>query len=297
MTEIPYIGEIFAFLCSILWAAAIIFFRKSGRFTKPFALNFFKNTVASILFILTSIVLGKALFVNAPIKDYLLLAASGIIGIALADTLFFQALNRLGASLTQIVNCLYMPIMITLSFLFLNETFSFMQFMGTGLIILAINVSTRKSTDFKSSKKDLYIGMFLAFLSMLFMAIGVIMIKPILANYSILWSTEIRLISGTIGMAIVAFILKDRRVIFSTFKPSKNWKYLIPGATIGAYLAMIIWLAGFKYTQANTASAINQTNVIFVFIFASIFLQEKFTVRKLIGVILSFAGVLLVTLG
>ncbi|MBS3742553.1 MAG: EamA family transporter [Candidatus Cloacimonetes bacterium] len=52
-----------------------------------------------------------------------------------------------------------------------------------------------------------------------------------------------------------------------------------------------------KYTQANIASAINQTNVIFVFIFASIFLKEKFTVRKLIGVILSFTGILLVTLG
>lgn len=297
MADIPYIGEIFSFLCSILWAVAVIFFRKSGRFTKPFALNFFKNTIASILFILTSILLGKALFINAPLRDFLLLAVSGIIGIALADTLFFQALNRMGASLTQIVNCLYMPIMIALSFLFLNETFSLMQFIGTGLIILAINISTRKSADFKSSKKDLYIGMLLAFLSMLLMAIGVIMIKPILASYPVLWCTQIRLISGTIGMAIVAFILKDRRVIFSTFKPSKNWKYLIPGSAIGAYLAMIIWLAGIKYTQANIASAINQTNVIFVFIFASIFLDEKFTTRKLIGVILSFTGVLLVTLG
>ncbi|MBS3742555.1 MAG: DMT family transporter [Candidatus Cloacimonetes bacterium] len=297
MADIPYIGEIFSFLCSVLWAAAVIFFRKSGRFTKPFALNFFKNTVASILFILTSIVLGKALFINAPAKDFLILAASGIIGIALADTLFFQALNKMGASLTQIVNCLYMPIMIALSFLFLNETFSFMQFIGTGLIILAINISTRKSTDFQSSKKDLYIGMLLAFLSMLFMAIGVIIVKPILSEYPVLWCTEIRLISGTIGMALVAILLKDRRTIFRTFKPSKNWKYLIPGSAIGAYLAMIIWLAGIKYTQANIASAINQTNVIFVFIFASIFLKEKFTIRKLIGVILSFAGVLLVTLG
>ncbi len=96
MTQIPYIGEIFSFLCSILWAAAVIFFRKSGKFTKPFALNFFKNSVASILFILTSIVLGKAIFINAPLQDFLLLAASGIIGIALADTLFFQALKSSG---------------------------------------------------------------------------------------------------------------------------------------------------------------------------------------------------------
>ncbi len=190
-----------------------------------------------------------------------------------------------------------MPIMIALSFLFLHESFSLMQFIGTALIILAINISTRKSTDFKSSKKDLYIGILLAFLSMLFMAIGVIMVKPILSKYPILWCTEIRLIAGAIGMAIVTMVLKDRSAILRTFKPSKNWKYLIPGAAIGAYLAMIIWLAGIKYTQANIASAINQTNVIFVFIFASIFLDEKFTLRKLLGVILAFAGVLLVTLG
>lgn len=241
--------------------------------------------------------MGEAIFVNAPAKDIIILAASGIIGIALADTLFFRALHLLGAGLTQIINCMYMPIMIVLSYIFLSESFSLFQFIGTGLIILAINISTWRSSDQKLSMKELLFGIFLSFISMLFMAIGVIIVKPILPKYSIIWCTEIRLISGVIFMAIITLFRKDRKEILRIFAPSKSWKYIIPGSAIGAYLAMLIWLAGIKYTQANIASAINQTNVIFVFILAAIFLKEKFTTKKVVGVLLAFSGVILVGLG
>jgi len=297
LNTIPYIGEFFSFLCALCWAIAIIFFRKSGDFIKPFALNLFKNSIASILFILTSFILAIPIFIKAPLHHFLLLATSGIIGIALADTLFFRALNILGASLTQIVNCMYMPIMIVLSYFFLNETFFLLQFIGTGMIILAINISSWKSKDYSLEKKDLLLGIFLAILSMTFMAIGVILVKPILAHYPIIWCTEIRLISGSLAMWFILVFRKDKKIILQTFIPSRNWRYMLPGSVIGAYFSMLIWLAGIKFTQANIASAINQTNVIFVLILAVIFLKEKFTLKKVVGVMLAFSGVLFVTFG
>jgi drug/metabolite transporter (DMT)-like permease len=52
-----------------------------------------------------------------------------------------------------------------------------------------------------------------------------------------------------------------------------------------------------KYTQASQASALNQTSNVFVFIFAWIFLKEKMTVQRVIGIGLAFIGVYLVTFG
>ncbi|MBC8383260.1 MAG: DMT family transporter [Candidatus Cloacimonetes bacterium] len=295
--NIPYFGEILSLVCAIVWAAAIMFFRKSGETTKPFALNFFKNTVASILFVLTSLVLGKEILRAAPLNDYLILIVSGVVGIAFADTIYFSSLNILGAGISTVVNTLFNPFVIGLSFFFLGEKLSIVQLIGATLIILAIGITTIRVSSFEITKKKLALGIFLGVLSVLAMAVSVIIAKPILDNSPIIWCTEIRLIAGTIVMAIIAIFHPQRRLIFGTLKPSREWKHLIPGTVLGAYLSMVIWLAGIKYTYASVATAINQTSVIFIFILAAIFLKERFTFRRFIGLVLSFSGILLVTLG
>ncbi len=51
-----------------------------------------------------------------------------------------------------------------------------------------------------------------------------------------------------------------------------------------------------KYTYVSSATATSQTSVIFVLIFAAIFLKERFTFRRFIGMVMAFSGVLMVTL-
>ncbi len=121
--NIPYYGEILSLITAIVWAGAVMFFRKSGETTKPFALNFFKNTIASILFVLTLLILGQEIFPAMPTKDYLILIASGIIGISFADTIYFSSLNILGAGVSSIVNCLFNPFVIGLAYIFWGKDF------------------------------------------------------------------------------------------------------------------------------------------------------------------------------
>ncbi|MBC8313543.1 MAG: DMT family transporter [Candidatus Cloacimonetes bacterium] len=295
--NIPYFGEILSLLCAIFWASAVILFRKSGEFTKPFALNLYKNTLASILFIVTSLLLGQSILLSAPSRDYLLLIISGFLGIAIADTIYFMSLNMLGAGLSSIVNCLFNPIVIVLSYFFLNEHLSLVQFLGAFIILSAILISSLKLPHHTISKKNLILGIILGFISITCTATSIVMVKPMLQTSSFLWVTEIRLISGSIIMAIIALFLPQKRQILRTFRPSKNWKFLLPGSILGGYFAMMIWVAGIKFTKASIATAINQTSVIFVFIFAAIFLKEKFTVRRFVGLIMAFLGILLITLG
>jgi len=295
--SIPYSGEILSLICAVIWAIAVIFFRKSGEFTSPFSLNFFKNVVALILFLLTSLILNKTLLIKASSQEYLLLLVSGIIGIAIADTLFFRCLNLLGAGLSAIVNCLYTPIMIGLSVIFLNENLSIIQIFGALLIISAILVTSLQLPGHSIPRKNIILGIIFAIISVFSMSISIIIIKPLLNKSSILWVTEIRLIAGTIIMGIIVALHPKRKEILKPFHPSKNWMYQLPGAIFGAYLAMILWIAGIKYTYASIATAISQTSVIFILIFAAIFLKERFTLRKFIGMIMAFSGVVLVSLG
>jgi len=291
----PYLGESLSLLSAILWALAIIFFRKSGRRVRPLSLNMFKNLLAFILFIPTVYLFGETLLHPAPLQVYLILLLSGFIGIAIGDTLLFGSLNNLGAGLSAIVVCLYSPFIITLSLIFLEEKLTVFQVLGAVMIICAVLIATVSKEKRTENGKTLIQGVVLGVLASASMAVGVIIMKPILETSPLVWTTLVRLSGGIIGLAAVFLIYPQRRALTGSLIATRSWTNTIIGSLIGAYAAMLVWLGGMKYTQASVASALNQTSTLFIFVFAALLLKERLNLRKTIGVVLAFAGSVLVT--
>jgi len=297
LLHLPHLGEILALLCAILWATAVILFRKSGETVPPLGLNLFKNILALALFVPTSLVLGVALVPKSSPNDYLLLLASGILGLALADTLFFKSLNLLGAELSAIVDCLYSPFIIGLSVIFLYERMTGFQLFGVLLIVSAVLAISRKEDRKNISRHDLILGVLLGISAMALMAIGIVMIKPLLDRSPLLWVVEVRLLAGCVGLGIYLLFHPGRGKIVASVLSVRNWQYMLPGSFLGAYLAMIVWMGGMKYTQASIASALNQTSNIFIFILAALFLKESVNSIRIIAIILAFSGAVIVSFG
>jgi drug/metabolite transporter (DMT)-like permease len=284
-----HLGEFLALLTAFVWAIAVIFFKKSSDSVHPISLNIFKNILAIVCFIPTIYLLKQSLFYDAPLRDYLLLFLSGIVGIAIADTLFLKSLQLLGAGLYAIVDCLYAPFVVILSLLFLQEKLTWGQFIGVFLIVCSVLfISNLK--NFSKSKRELWIGIFCGASAMAFTAIGVVIAKPILERSPLLWTTTIRLISGTLFLLVVLTFHSNRKAILDTLWQAQNWKATILGSFFGTYLSMLIWLAGMKLTQASIAAPLNQTTNVFVFIFAAIFLKEPLERTKIIAIVLAITG-------
>ncbi len=288
------LGQILALTSAVLWAFAVILFRKSTETVHPIALNLFKNFVAIVLILPTMVIFQESLFLNFPLSKYLLFILSGILGMAIADTLFFMSLNRIGASLNAIISCTYSPLIIILSTIFLKETLKFLQIIGAILIILAVLLTAHIKHNKPVSQRRLFIGIILGILSNLATAVGIIIIKPLLNTTPILWATEIRLISGVVSLFLISLLFPNRTQIYNSIKSLKSIGYSLGGTIIGTYLALIIWLAGMKYTTASIASILNQTSSVFIFIFAAIFLKEKISLVRIIAIILAMIGVSLV---
>jgi len=136
------LGSIFALTSAFFWASAVILFKKSGETFSPVSLNIYKSFVALILVSVTMVVLNIPFFPDKPVNDWLLLALSGFIGITLADLFFFIALNRLGASLVAIVECLYLPSVIFFSFILLGENLSANAIIGGLMVLTAVFVGS-----------------------------------------------------------------------------------------------------------------------------------------------------------
>ena len=295
--HLPFLGEILAFSCAIVWATAVILFRKSGETVPPLGLNLFKNLLGLSLFLPTSMVLGETLAVKASLNDYLLVLGSGAIGIGLADTFFFRSLNLLGAGLSAIVDSLYSPFIIGLSILFLKERMSGLQLFGVLLIISAVLVVSRQGDRQNISRRDLILGILLGVLAMALMAVGIVMIKPLLNRSPLLWVIEIRLLAGCLVLGTILLFHPSRQKIMASVLSMRGWHFMLPGSFLGTYLSLVVWMGGMKYTQASVASALNQTSNIFVFILAAIFLKEPVDYPRIIGIFCAFVGVVIVFFG
>ncbi len=296
---VAHTGELSSTICGLMWAAAMILFKKSGELLSPVVLNLFKGVVGLVLFVSTMLVLGFPLFPQqASTAHWLILLLSGAIGIGFADTLLFASLNRLGAGRMAIVDCLYSPLVILSSFIYLAEPIHIWLLVSMVLMAVAILVGTWRTEDGASPQdtRTLRYGVVLGMASQLLMAIGIVMAKPVLNVSDVWWATSVRQVGGLVILFVQGFSPRYRAEMIRAFTPSRQWKITIPAAVLGTYLAMIFWIMGMKYTYTTIASVLNQMSVIFMLIFATMFLKEPLTWRKAAAISIGFAAGVLSTL-
>lgn len=287
-------GEFYALACALVWAFAVVFFRRSGETMPPLALNLFRVGFSSALFVVTLLVAGKDLLPPAPARDYALLLGSGVVAIALSDTLFHAALNRVGAGINAVVDTLYSPFTAFGAFAFLGERLDAWQVAGMVLVIGSVVVATRMDPPAGTSRRTMVSGILLGVASMASLACGVVMAKPVLAGADVVWATAVRQVGALAVLLPAAVLLPGRRERRQALRPGPGWKHAIPGTVLGSYVALMLWIAGMKHTAVGKAAVLNQTSTIYTLVLASLLLGEKFTRRTAVSAALALAGVLLV---
>jgi drug/metabolite transporter (DMT)-like permease len=293
------IGKTLALSCAFIWAFAVMFFKRSGETMPPLVLNLFKSTAAGI------VMLPLWYLMDAPMipdtvtaKDLCFLAASGIAGIAIADTLFFVCLNKLGAGYYAIVDCSYSPSMILFSWLLLGEPLRFIHLLGACLVITGVLVVTsEKNFQRNLGWKKILTGASAGIGAVTLMVLSIVAVKPILDNHSAIMVTQCRMIPAVIMLHIISLFHKNRKYIYSSLVKPAAFRVALPGALLGNVLSMLAWITAFKYTDMGSASILNQMNVIFVVVLARLFFKEPLTCRRLLATFLGFCGAVIVLTG
>jgi drug/metabolite transporter (DMT)-like permease len=297
MAGVPYIGELLATGAAVFWAIGVILFKRSAEGLPPLALNLFKNTLAIVLLIPTALVLGGQLApAEVSTSDWLLVVGSGVVGISLADTAFFFSLEKLGAGLTAVVDSSYTPLMLGVSFLILDEQIGPPVLIGAGLVMGGMVIGSWTRPPAGKTRRDLVLGTLVGVVGIGLMAVSIVAIKPILNEVPVLWATWVRLGAGGVGLLPLILLHPRRRQLLATLKPGRSWRFAVPAAFSGSYLAMICWIGGMKYTDVSVATILNQLSTIFIFVLAVVFLKEGLTWRRVLAIVLAFCGGMLVAL-
>jgi len=293
----PYLGEILALGAGLSWAIGVVLFKKSEDQISPIALNLFKNVLALGLLMIPLALTRTPLIPELSQQAWIRLFLSGVVGISVADTFFFIALKKLGASLTAIVDTTYAPLVLLLSYFILDEHIGWPLLLGGALIISAMLVGTVGQSHGNRTRRNVVQGMVIGIVGIALMSLSIVMIKPLLEDLPALWSASFRLCAGTAGLIPIVLLHPQRTQILAVFRPSRSWIYAVPGSFIGTALAMLLWIGGMKHTLVSRAALLNQLSTIFIFILAVFFLKEPLTRRRSLAVALAFGGAALVLWG
>ena len=304
MTTIPYLGEICSLLSAVFWALAIIIFKKIGDRVSPMVINPVKSTIGLLLFILTYIILGIPLTPNTQFSniDLITLAISGIIGIGIADIIFLHSLNILGAGISAIVDTVYSPFVIFFAFIILGESLTAIQLFGGVLIIGSVLYTSTKIQNIPVNRKRFKQGVLYGVGSIAMMALGIVMIKPILNTVSNqphlqMWIAGYRLISGILVSGSIMLYANQKENILGALRDRTLWIPLMVSSVLATYLGIAMWVMGMSMTTVSISGILNQTATIFIMIFAWIFLGEPLSKRRILSIIVAMFGAYLVFIG
>ncbi len=283
------IGELFSILSAAAWAVGVILYRRLGESLPPLQLNFLKNCLVFMMLIPAIPLLHGFALPSFSGQQIFLSVLSGLIGIGLADTLYFRALNEVGAGRMGILGNFYSPFVLLLSFIFLGDRLNPWQWCGFALVSSGVFLASKPSAVEASRPAHYFRGLMFGLLSIGLMAISIILVKRVLEAQPLLWVTGLRMLGAIIGMMLIATFRKELFLL----KPPKamRWRPLIIAAFVGQFVAMVFWLAGYKFTSASVAAILNETASVFILLLAWLWLKEPLTRRGLIGVGLTLSGV------
>ena len=283
------IGEACSIASALAWSGGVIIYKRLGETLPPLQLNLLKNLVVLALIVPTLVLLPGFAWPSLPLPTLALTLVSGALGIAVADTLYFRALNTLGAARMGIIGNLYSPFVLVLSFAFLSERLTALQGVGFVLVSAGVLLVSRQRAEKRLTPTELRLGLLYGAGAVALMAVAIVMVKRVLEGQPLLWVVALRLLGGVLGL--IAIFAWRGEPLLPRAAPRVRWRVLFFGAFLGQYVSMVLWLAGYKYTKASVAAILNETSSIFIVLLAWLFLHEGMSLRKLVGVACTLSGV------
>ncbi len=285
-------GIIAALISAASWALGSILFSKIGKKMSPFGMTLSKGMLGIILLGLAYLSYGID---QIPLNAAVMLFISGIIGIAIGDTLFFASLQDLGPRLQIIFFMLGQVITAILSLLILREMPALLQWMGiavtlAGVVIVLWNKVFQGSERSKSGTRGIVLGL----LAMLCFSFSLIIAKQGMMTISSIGAVFIRMTAGTIGILIYGLF---KRQIFDWLTPFRDVKMVLlffVSVCIVTFGGFWLSLVAIKFLHVTVACALGATEPFFILPMTYFFLKERITWIEIIGSILTVGGIVII---
>jgi drug/metabolite transporter (DMT)-like permease len=289
-------GEFAALLVAFFWTITALAFESATRRVGSLAVNLLRLIIGFIfLSVFALIYRGMILPVDASRENWMWLTLSGLVGIVFGDLFLFKSYTIIGSRFAMLIMTLVPPITAFFGWLLMGEHLEPMHYLGMTLTFTGISLAifNRNGKGERLSLKLAPIGILYAFGGAVGQALGLVLSKKGLNDYDPFAATQIRIIAGIFGFAMLVTVMRRWNSIREAVLNREGMKSLSLGAFFGPFLGVSFSLVSVKFTEAGIASTIMALVPIFIIAPAVVLYKEKVTIAEIIGAFISVCGVAL----
>jgi len=296
-----------ALLTTFLFATSAVCGYRTAKQVGGVEANFWRITLATIFLTIWAFTFGAG-FAGAP--GWFML--SGLFGIGLGDSAYFQALPRLGSRRTVLLTqCLTAPCAAFIEFVWLGTKLNLAEICCIAVILAGVAVALAPGDHLKISARDWKIGIVASVFGALGAALGAVVIRK---GYAEIHAAGLNVDAGTTGyqrvlggilvptLALLIFKWRSAHAHGPAFssdtlqisrdKWQRIWPWVLANALAGQTLGVTCMQWALKSTQAGIVTAIIATTPIVLLPMTRIVEGEKIGFRSLAGALIAVGGVI-----
>jgi drug/metabolite transporter (DMT)-like permease len=296
-----------ALVTTLLFATSAVCGYRTARQIGGLEANFWRITLATVFLTIWAFTFGAG-FAGAP--EWFIL--SGLFGIGLGDSAYFQALPRLGSRRTVLITqCLTAPFAAFIEWLWLGTKLNRSEIFCAAVILIGVAIALAPGDHLKISARDWKIGLTAGAFAALGGALGAVTIRK---GYAALQADGLEIDAGTTGyqrvlggiliptMALIIFKWHSARnhggwLEKKTFQVTREkwarlWPWVLANAVAGQTLGVTCMQWALKTTPAAVVAAIIATTPLVLLPMTRIVEGEKIGLRAFAGALIAVGGVI-----
>jgi drug/metabolite transporter (DMT)-like permease len=297
-----------ALLAALLFAVSAICGYRSSKQIGGAEANFWRIALATFCLALWANIFGSELFGAA----FPLFVASGLFGIGLGDSGYFQALPRLGSRRTVLLVQCFIPLFaILIEWLWLGTTLTIKELFCIAIILTGVAIALAPSDHAKIPPRQLWLGVAFTIFAAACSAFGAVLSRKAYAvahaanEFPDPGTTGYQRVLG--GILIPAIILlaakwksahthggvfEEKTFHVSREKWKRIWPWVLGNSLAGQTLGVTCVQWALEKTPTGIVMTVTAMTPILLLPMTRIVEKEKIGIRSLLGAIIAVAGVI-----
>lgn len=291
-----YTGELASLLVAVFWTITALSFEMASKRVGSLVVNILRLSFALVfLSVFTYFYRGFLLPTDASGHAWLWLSLSGLVGFVFGDYFLFHSYTLISSRIAMLVMTFVLPVTALIGWIFLGEHMTGQHLLGMGLTVTGISI-TIFSRNRDNGRLKLHYplkGLFYAFLGVLGQAGGLVLSKYGMRDYDPFASTQIRIVAGFAGFALIILLGSQFRPVLAAFSNRKAMFGITSGSFFGPFLGVSFSLLAIQHTTTGVAATLMAIVPILIIPPAAIVFKQKVSLMDYIGALISVGGVVL----
>ncbi len=290
-----FIGELAGLATSFFFAFTSIIFASAGQMVGSQVTNRVRLIFALLyLVILNMVLFREPLPLSAESSRWIWLGLSGVIGLSLGDTFYFQSLISVGPRLGSLLLSLAPIFGSVIAWIFFGETLTLLQSTGivcalAGIAWVVMSHEEPPDTPHGHTRRGVFFGV----LAGLGQALGLVLSKQgMLGEFSPFQANVIRMLAASLFIWGWTFIGGQAGLTMRTLRERPQvLRLLALGALVGPVLGVSSSLLAVQHTEIGVASTLMALPPVIILPISYFVLKEKIGWQAILGTLLAIAGV------